>query len=79
MGNKEWTIENNTLIKVFEFDNFVEAVSFVDKIVKVAEELKHHPDVEIFSFNKVKIKLTTHDKGGVSDLDYELSKKIDQI
>lgn len=75
----KWKIENNMLTKVFSFDNFMEAIDFVNKIVPLAEKLNHHPDVEIFSYKKVKIKLTTHDKGEVTEIDHELANQIDRI
>lgn len=75
----KWEIENNMLVKVFSFNNYVEAIDFVNKIVPLAEKLNHHPDVEIFSYKNVKIKLTTHDKGEVTEIDHELAREIDKI
>lgn len=75
-----WTEENGTLTRIFTFENFIEAVDFVNKILPVAEKLNHHPDVEIFSYKNVKIKLTTHDEGNkITDKDIELAKEIDKI
>lgn len=75
-----WKNEEGTLIKTFTFSNFVEAVSFVDKIVPLAEKLQHHPDIEIFSYKNVKVKLTTHDAGNkVTEKDIELVGEIDKI
>lgn len=79
-NNIEWTNEDGALIKTFTFDDFVDAVDFVNKIVPLAEELNHHPDIEIYSYKNVKVKLTTHDEGNkVTEKDIELSKKIDKI
>lgn len=75
-----WTEENGILTRIFTFENFIEAVDFVNKIVPIAEKLNHHPDVEIFSYKNVKIKLTTHDEGNkITDKDIELAKEIDKI
>ena len=75
-----WINEKGMLIKTFTFSNFVEAVDFVNKIVPLAEKVGHHPDIEIFSYKNVKIKLTTHDKGDmVTEKDTELAKEIDKI
>lgn len=81
MENKnQWINENNSLVRVFTFGNFVEAVDFVNKIVPLAEKLGHHPDIEIFSYKKVKVKLTTHDAGNkVTEKDIKLAKEIDNI
>lgn len=77
--DKEWINENNSLVKTFTFKNFVEAVSFVDKIVPLAEKLNHHPDIEIFSYKNVKVNLTTHEEGKITEKDIELAKEIDNI
>lgn len=80
MNPSGWSVKKNVLTKTFEFDNFVSAVKFVTKIVPVAEALNHHPDIEIFSYNKVRIKLTTHDVGNkVTEKDKQLAEKIEKI
>jgi 4a-hydroxytetrahydrobiopterin dehydratase len=75
-----WEEKDNFLVRTFEFDNFVQAVEFVNKITPLAEEQGHHPDIEIFSYNKVRVKLTTHDEGNkVTVKDVELAMKINEI
>jgi 4a-hydroxytetrahydrobiopterin dehydratase len=75
-----WQEKDNFLVRTFEFDNFIQAVEFVNKIAPLAEQQGHHPDIEIFSYNKVKVKLTTHDKGSkITQKDILLAKKIDNI
>ena len=76
---KNWKEENNQLVKEFELDDFTGAADFVSKIVPLANEADHHPDVLIHSYKKVKVMLTTHDKGKVTEKDYDLAKKIDRI
>jgi 4a-hydroxytetrahydrobiopterin dehydratase len=78
MDNK-WINEGGVLSKTFTFGSFVEAVNFVINIVPLAEKAGHHPDIEIFSYKKVKIKLTTHDEGKVTEKDIEMAKEIDKI
>jgi 4a-hydroxytetrahydrobiopterin dehydratase len=75
----KWEIINNTLSKEFEFKNFVEAVEFINKIMPLAEKAKHHPDIYLHSYSKVKIMLLSHDVGKVTDKDYKLAEKIDAI
>lgn len=79
MENK-WINKDGMLIKTFTFNNFVEAVDFVNKIVPLAEVVGHHPDIEIFSYKNVKVKLTTHDAGNkVTEKDIELTREINKI
>lgn len=72
-------LENRDAVtRTFKFQNFVEAFAFMGKVAIVAEELNHHP--EWFNvWNKVEITLSTHDSGGLTQLDINLATKIDQI
>lgn len=76
---ENWKEENNKLVKEFELSDFKDAVDFVNKIVPHAEAADHHPDIFIHSYKKVKVSLTSHDVGKVTDKDYDLAKKIDAI
>ncbi|NWF60941.1 MAG: 4a-hydroxytetrahydrobiopterin dehydratase [Fischerella sp.] len=73
-----WTLEGSKLQLNRTFQNFVQAIEFVNKLVEPAESAGHHPDIEI-SYNKVKITLTTHDAGGLTQKDFDLAKEISQI
>ena len=75
----DWKTENNKLVKQFEFSNFKKAIDFVNKIVPLAEEADHHPDVFIHSYKKVRIELMTHSEGKITKKDYDLAKEIDNI
>lgn len=73
-----WEHDKKKIERVFEFDDFTEAIDFVNQVAEIAEESEHHPDIEI-KFNKVKLVLTTHTKGGLTELDFELAEKIDTL
>jgi len=75
---KGWTLEESKIKKDFEFKNFLESIEFVNKVSKIAEELNHHPDIEI-NYNKVTVSLSTHEEGGVTDKDITLAKTIDVL
>ena len=72
----EWAIQNESLVKEFVFSTFQDAINFVNAVAKIADEADHHPDIFI-SYNKVKISLTTHDLGEISEKDYSLAKTIE--
>ncbi|HEX7367499.1 MAG TPA: 4a-hydroxytetrahydrobiopterin dehydratase [Pelobium sp.] len=75
----EWKAENNALKKEFNFKNFVEAWAFMCKVAMVAEKMNHHPEWTNV-YNKVKISLSTHDKGStITEKDRELAKSIDSL
>lgn len=72
-------IEDKTIEKTLLFKDFAEALSFVNAVGAIAEAEGHHPDISIFGYNKVKISLSTHAIGGLSDNDFILASKIDAI
>jgi 4a-hydroxytetrahydrobiopterin dehydratase len=75
---KDWVFINNAIEKNFKFKNFSEALAFIVQVGLLAEKANHHP--EIFNvYNKVQIRLTTHDANGVTDKDFELANKIQMI
>jgi len=75
---KGWSLNDNRIVKDFAFKNFKEAFEVMIKIGGVAEELNHHPDW-YNSYNKLNIKLTTHDAGGITMNDFELASRIEEI
>lgn len=75
---KGWTFENDKFHKTFTFSSFNEAFGFLCRVALHAERLNHHP--ELFNvYAKVTVDLSTHDVGGVSELDVELAKRIDAV
>lgn len=74
-----WTEVKHQLIKEFTFHDFKEALNFVNQVGELAEAMNHHPDIFLHDYKKVRLTLTTHSVGDVTDKDYKLSKKIDEI
>ncbi len=74
-----WKEENNTLIREFRFQDFSQAFGFMSRVALAAEKMDHHPDWSNV-YNKVIIKLTSHDAGNkITSRDRELAEKIDAI
>jgi 4a-hydroxytetrahydrobiopterin dehydratase len=74
-----WKFSNNQIEKTFELKDFKSALKFVNELGDKAEEMNHHPDIFLFSWNKVKLIISTHDEGGVTSKDFTLASKIDSI
>lgn len=74
-----WNFENNQIGKEFQFKDFAEALSFVNEVGEFAEKMDHHPDIFLHSWNKVKITVSTHSEGGVTEKDFQLAEKIESI
>lgn len=74
-----WTEENNALNRTFTFKNFSEAFAFMTRVALIAEKMDHHPTWSN-TYNKVEIKLNTHDAGDmVTDKDRKLAAAIDKL
>ena len=73
-----WSREGDSITKEFENGDFKGSVDFVNRLTADAEEMNHHPDLEI-SWSTVKVTLTTHSEGGLTAGDFELAGKIDGL
>jgi 4a-hydroxytetrahydrobiopterin dehydratase len=74
-----WQKEDKSIVRHISAANFVAAVGIINAIAILAEQLDHHPDVLLFGWNKLKITLSTHDQGGLTELDFKLAKKIEDL
>lgn len=77
----DWKLcdEGKCVSKEFIFKDFKEALEFVNKVGDIAESEQHHPDIKIYEYNKVSIKLSTHSIGGLSQNDFIVAVKINAI
>ncbi|MFT7369581.1 MAG: 4a-hydroxytetrahydrobiopterin dehydratase [Octadecabacter sp.] len=73
-----WDVSNTTAQKTFTFKNFVEAFGWMTSVAIVAEKMDHHPEWSNV-YKTVNVTLTTHDTGGLSNLDLKLAKKMDAL
>ena len=73
-----WQTNDNKLTRKFSFANFAEALAFVNRVGEIAETADHHPDIT-FGWGYAEISTTTHDRGGVTDVDIALASKIDAL
>jgi 4a-hydroxytetrahydrobiopterin dehydratase len=73
-----WQEENNALAREFTFNDFKAALLFVNRVGDLAEEHNHHPDIEL-GWGRVKVILTTHSEGKVTDKDRQLAQAIDTL
>jgi 4a-hydroxytetrahydrobiopterin dehydratase len=75
----EWSQRPDALERDFEFDDFAGAMAFVNRVAEVAEEANHHPDIFVHGWNKVRLTLSTHTEGGLTDADHALARRIDEV
>ena len=75
---REWKKQSASITRTYSFKDFAQAMDFVNKLARAAEEAKHHPDIDI-RWNKVTLTLATHSEGGLTPKDFDLARKIDAL
>ncbi|HXY95217.1 MAG TPA: 4a-hydroxytetrahydrobiopterin dehydratase [Acidimicrobiia bacterium] len=71
-----WEREDDTIVKTYELPSFPDAIDFVNRIAAFAEAADHHPDLDI-RYRKVRVALSTHSDGGITDKDFALAAEIE--
>ncbi|MCW5937889.1 MAG: 4a-hydroxytetrahydrobiopterin dehydratase [Fimbriimonadaceae bacterium] len=77
-GVPTWTLSEGSLVRLFEFRSYKEALVFAAAVGWVADKLNHHPDI-LIGYQKVRIATVTHDTGGLTAYDFELARRIDAL
>ena len=75
----EWRREGEAIVRDWKFDDFAGALAFVNRVGEAAEEANHHPDILVHGWNKVRLTLSTHSEGGLTDADHALARRIDAL
>jgi 4a-hydroxytetrahydrobiopterin dehydratase len=74
-----WYVKmDKEISKEFSFKDFKEALAFVNKVGEIAEKEGHHPNILLYDYNKVRISLSTHSVGGLSEKDFEMAQKVEE-
>jgi 4a-hydroxytetrahydrobiopterin dehydratase len=71
--------EERAIARDLAFDDFTAAIAFVNRVAEVAELANHHPDILVHGWNKVRLTLSTHSEGGLTDADFKLAREIDGL
>ena len=74
----EWSESADSIQRTYQFDDFIQAMSFVNRVADAAERAQHHPDL-LIRYNKVTVTLSTHDAGGITDKDFSLANQADDF
>jgi 4a-hydroxytetrahydrobiopterin dehydratase len=74
-----WEREGDEIVRERRFEDFGEAIAFVNRVAEAAEEANHHPDIFIHGWNKVKLSLTNHSAGGLTETDFDMAGRFDQL
>ena len=74
----QWKLEGKEIVRHYQFPDFVAAMAFVNQVAEKAEKAGHHPDIDI-RYNKVRLGLVSHDKGGLTEWDMKMAQTIDSL
>jgi 4a-hydroxytetrahydrobiopterin dehydratase len=75
----QWRREGSSIVRELAFADFAAAIVFVDGVAAAAELVNHHPDILVHGWNKVRLTLSTHSQGGLTDADFALAGEIDGL
>jgi 4a-hydroxytetrahydrobiopterin dehydratase len=75
----EWRLEADMIVRDLRFDDFAGAIAYIDRVAEVAETYNHHPDMLIHGWNKVKLSLTNHAAGGLTEIDFDMAARFDAL
>jgi len=73
-----WSERGQTILRIYKFEGFLQSIDFVNRVARKAQKINHHPDIDI-RFNKVTLKLSTHDEGGITKKDFSLARQCDEV
>ncbi|MDX6667381.1 MAG: 4a-hydroxytetrahydrobiopterin dehydratase [Solirubrobacteraceae bacterium] len=75
----EWRREGDEILRDFKFADFAAAMAFVNRVADAAEEANHHPDILVHGWNKVRLSVTNHSEGGLTEADFKLASTVDGL
>jgi len=78
LEGSQWRREGDTIVRDYSLADFVAAIELVDRVADEAEAANHHPDILVHGWNKVRLTLSTHSAGGLTEADFALAERIDQ-
>jgi 4a-hydroxytetrahydrobiopterin dehydratase len=75
----DWSRDADTIVREWKLADFADAIAFVNLVADLAERVNHHPDVLLHDWNHVRLTLSTHSQGGLTDADFQLAGEIDRL
>jgi 4a-hydroxytetrahydrobiopterin dehydratase len=79
LSESEWAREGDSIARDFKFADFAGAMAFVNQVAEMAEDANHHPDILLHGWNRVRLTLSTHAAGGLTQSDLDLARGIDGL
>lgn len=79
LADSEWKRDGGAIVREYKLADFAAAIAFVNRVAALAEAANHHPDILVHGWNKVRLQLSTHSEGGLTDADFALASQIDGL
>lgn len=74
-----WRREGDAIVRELKFEDFRQAIAFVNRVAEAAEAANHHPDITVHGYNRVRLTLSSHSAGGITAADFELAERLDGL
>ena len=74
----DWERDGDEIVRVYDFSDYLDGVAFATECAEIAEEAFHHPEIRI-GYEEVEVRLTSHEAGGVTEVDLELAELFDEV
>jgi 4a-hydroxytetrahydrobiopterin dehydratase len=75
----DWSREGDSIVREWRLSDFAGAIEFVNRVADIAERANHHPDILVHGWNRVRLTLSTHSAGGLTEADFSLASEIDRL
>jgi 4a-hydroxytetrahydrobiopterin dehydratase len=79
LASSDWERRGQAIVREWKLADFATAIAFVNRVAALAEDANHHPDILLHGWNKVRLELSTHSAGGLTDADFALAGRIDAL
>jgi 4a-hydroxytetrahydrobiopterin dehydratase len=79
LAGTDWRREGDAIVRERKFDDFAGAIAWVNRVAGAAEEANHHPDILVHGWNNVRLTLSTHSAGGLTENDVQMARRIDGL
>ncbi len=79
LASGEWRRDGQAIAREWKFEDFGQAIAFVNRVADAAETANHHPDIHLHGWNKVRLELSTHSEGGLTRADLDMAARIDDL
>jgi 4a-hydroxytetrahydrobiopterin dehydratase len=79
LRDSAWERDGDEIVREWKFDDFAAAMGFVNRVAEASEEANHHPDILLHGWNKVRLSLMTHSEGGLTENDFKMAARYDEL